>query len=332
MGLCKCPKKKVTNQFCFEHRVNVCEHCLVSSHARCIVKSYLHWLQDSDYNPVCTLCNGNLGEGDTVRLTCYDVFHWECLNKFASSLPPNTAPAGYTCPNCKVCVFPPGNLVSPVAETLKKKLMNVNWARTGLGLPLAGTPQNERLVPHAAGTGNQKGLERTQTADVRHNVPQMTTRTSTPMYEGEAPTPAFTPKEHVVEVRPEVQQAAAAASPQATYPRAEKLGTGTVSRKIFDAREHDNDASKDHDVDKYKRRGAVQWFSRWFGLRNQNRAIKEDSNSPLKRTAIIVFLIILVVITLIVMMTRVGRISAERDPLLDPMANPNIRIEDNVIE
>ena len=34
MGLCKCPKKKVTNQFCFEHRVNVCEHCLVSGHSR----------------------------------------------------------------------------------------------------------------------------------------------------------------------------------------------------------------------------------------------------------------------------------------------------------
>lgn len=32
MGLCKCPKKKVTNLFCFEHRVNVCEHCLVANH------------------------------------------------------------------------------------------------------------------------------------------------------------------------------------------------------------------------------------------------------------------------------------------------------------
>ncbi|KAK3755130.1 hypothetical protein QZH41_017504, partial [Actinostola sp. cb2023] len=37
----------------------------------CIVKSYLHWLQDSDYNPVCTLCNGTLAEGDVLRLVCY---------------------------------------------------------------------------------------------------------------------------------------------------------------------------------------------------------------------------------------------------------------------
>ena len=58
--------------------------------------------------------------------------------------------------------------------------------------------------------------------------------------------------------------------------------------------------------------------------------MKEDSNSPLKRTAIIIFLITLVVISFIVIMTRVGRISAEKDPLLDPMANPHIRIEDGI--
>ena len=34
MGLCKCPLKKVTNLFCFEHRVNVCDSCLLSNHAQ----------------------------------------------------------------------------------------------------------------------------------------------------------------------------------------------------------------------------------------------------------------------------------------------------------
>ena len=34
MGLCKCSKKKVTNQFCFEHATNVCEHCMVAEHPR----------------------------------------------------------------------------------------------------------------------------------------------------------------------------------------------------------------------------------------------------------------------------------------------------------
>ncbi|XP_033122140.1 zinc finger protein-like 1 [Anneissia japonica] len=135
MGLCKCPKRKVTNLFCFEHRVNVCEHCLVANHPRCIVKSYLHWLQDSDYDTNCTLCGQTLASEEVVRLTCHDVFHWSCLDDFAKELPSNTAPAGYTCPVCNECVFPKSNMVSPVIEALKEYLTQADWARAGLGLP-----------------------------------------------------------------------------------------------------------------------------------------------------------------------------------------------------
>ncbi|ETE62376.1 Zinc finger protein-like 1 [Ophiophagus hannah] len=137
MGLCKCPKRKVTNLFCFEHRVNVCEYCIVANHAKCIVQSYLQWLQDSDYNPNCRLCNTLLSNKETVRLVCYDLFHWSCLNEMANQLPQNTAPAGYQCPSCQGPVFPPTNLVSPVASALRDKLSTVNWARAGLRLPLS---------------------------------------------------------------------------------------------------------------------------------------------------------------------------------------------------
>ena len=41
MGLCKCPLKKVTNLFCFEHRVNVCDSCLLSNHAQVIIHSHV---------------------------------------------------------------------------------------------------------------------------------------------------------------------------------------------------------------------------------------------------------------------------------------------------
>uniref|UniRef100_A0A669QH51 Zinc finger protein-like 1 n=1 Tax=Phasianus colchicus TaxID=9054 RepID=A0A669QH51_PHACC len=34
MGLCKCPRRRVTPLFCFEHRVNVCESCMLSSHPK----------------------------------------------------------------------------------------------------------------------------------------------------------------------------------------------------------------------------------------------------------------------------------------------------------
>ena len=40
MGLCKCPQRKVTNQFCFEHRVNVCEHCMVNRHQKVSFMAY----------------------------------------------------------------------------------------------------------------------------------------------------------------------------------------------------------------------------------------------------------------------------------------------------
>ena len=65
-----------------------------------------------------------------------DLFHWVCLDKWARSMPANTAPAGYTCPTCQECVFPSDKLVSPVADALRKVLADVNWARAGLGLPL----------------------------------------------------------------------------------------------------------------------------------------------------------------------------------------------------
>lgn len=94
------------------------------------------WLHDHDYNPVCTLCAGKLDDGDCVRLTCYHMFHWICLDRYARNLPATTAPAGYTCPMCHTCIFPQPQLVSPVADVLREKLATVNWARAGLGLPL----------------------------------------------------------------------------------------------------------------------------------------------------------------------------------------------------
>lgn len=50
---------------------------------------------------------------------------------------PKTAPAGYSCPICrKMCIFPAHNQISPIADELKKRMSQVNWARAGLGLSL----------------------------------------------------------------------------------------------------------------------------------------------------------------------------------------------------
>ncbi|VDN49597.1 unnamed protein product, partial [Dibothriocephalus latus] len=135
MGLCKCERKKVTNLFCFEHRVNVCEFCLISHHPRCIVKSYLYWLKESDYSSVCAICSKPLGDessGECVRLMCLDIFHWQCLDKYASELPSTTAPAGYECPLCSQSIIPLSNQGGPLAEALRAKLSTAKWMKPNL--------------------------------------------------------------------------------------------------------------------------------------------------------------------------------------------------------
>nr|CAG4638641.1 EOG090X0ASS [Cyclestheria hislopi] len=160
MGLCKCPKRKVTNQFCFEHRVNVCEHCMVANHPKCVIQSYLLWLKDSDYNAICTLCSADLQKEECVRLICYHVFHLKCLDEHCRQYPSNTAPAGFVCPSCSGPVFPPPNLVSPVADSLRQLLQSRPWAREGLGLPLLPFEENhittETNVPQSNIENNMK--------------------------------------------------------------------------------------------------------------------------------------------------------------------------------
>lgn len=107
---------------------------------------------------------------------------------------------------------------------------------------------------------------------------------------------------------------------------------GTVARKILDSRHTDAkvEISVDHDENKYQRRGAVDWFTKWFGARRPVKQQHGDPNAPLKRTAVFVVLVLLGLITTIVILTRVGRGVAEKDPFLDPMANPNIRVHRGV--
>ncbi|XP_050311556.1 zinc finger protein-like 1 [Anthonomus grandis grandis] len=226
MGLCKCPKRRVTNQFCFEHRVCVCENCMVTNHPICVVQSYIQWLQDSDYNSICELCSKELHVEDSIRLTCYHVFHWSCLDHYSRQLPPTTAPRGYVCPSCKNPLFPAPNLISPVADVLKEKLAGVNWARAGLGLPLL---SEEREVKSMIGTTNSMPLQpsRSLTASPSHSVVNM--------------------DEH------------------GAFNRIESYHGMSANRKAFqDIRE--TKPLIDHDDDKYKRRPASEMVSTWWKI------------------------------------------------------------------
>ena len=53
---------------------------------------------------------------------------------------------------------------------------------------------------------------------------------------------------------------------------------------------------------------------------------KSDPQASMKRCAVILLLVVIAFMTLVVIFTRVGRSSANKDPFLDPLANPNIHV------
>lgn len=67
-----------------------------------------------------------------MRLICYHVLHWSCLNRHCLKYTPGTPPNAYQCPLCSKSIFPLPNNASPVAEKLRNKLESVEWGRHGL--------------------------------------------------------------------------------------------------------------------------------------------------------------------------------------------------------
>ncbi|GAB6021557.1 Zinc finger protein-like 1 [Chamberlinius hualienensis] len=339
MGLCKCPKKKVTNQFCFEHRVNVCEHCMVTNHPKCVVQSYIQWLQDSDFSPVCEICHHDLSLDECVRLVCYHVFHWSCLNHHSSSLPPNTAPAGYACPTCKAAIFPSSNLVSPIADKLMAKLLQVNWARAGIGLPLLEEtlPVSSRSAPDGSNEESFTGVpERNDQSVSVTNALDSAPRVK------DAGTPKKVASNASTSTAVNLNWSSQQSKAALTYPVSNVGYTPSLFSDVFspkrcyDAREvNDGNLSFDHDDNKYRRRSATEWFSRWFksmvpgSVIGGRRRLEGGSHRHLKRYVIMAILVVFALLTLIIIMNRYGRATADDDPFLDPMANPNIRVIDS---
>lgn len=309
MGLCKCPKRKVTNLFCFEHRVNVCEHCLVANHAKCIVQSYLQWLQDSDYNPNCRLCNAPLTTRETTRLICYDLFHWACLNEHAARLPENTAPAGYQCPNCSGPIFPPSNLAGPVASALRDKLATVNWARAGLGLPLieeAASP-----APEALSTSSFSDWT-SFSASGSPEQEEVTEFSAAPAFYSPAPRPPVSPS------RPEQHTVIHMGGP-------EPVAHGSAPRRVCDTRTDERvvGVQADCDEDKYRRRPALGWLAQ---LLRSRAGPRKRPLTLLQRAGLLLLLGLLGFLALLALLARLGRAAADSDPNLDPLLNPHIRV------
>lgn len=306
MGLCKCPRKKVTNQFCYEHRVNVCEHCMVAQHPTCIVQSYLQWLQDSDYDPICQICRKELSNGTCTRLLCYHVFHWACLDEYCKRMPKTTAPAGYGCPTCGSAVVPAGNIESPVADALNVLLKAASWANASPSIPEI---QQQKQPPGPQGDHRQASASPAKSLAQSASQPWRT----------QSVAPSTVPPQHT-SMAPEnsVNYGTTANSNM------------TSSRKIFTAAQGNFVTSApDYDEDKYKRRSGFELLSRWIKSRTiMAGSHRRDPHTFLKRWVVLSILIVLGLFTVVYFLLHWGRAAAESDPLLDPRLNPDIRVND----
>jgi hypothetical protein len=107
------------------------------------------------------------------------------------------------------------------------------------------------------------------------------------------------------------------------------LFTGVnTPRKLYDSSEYVGYAgsSRDPDENKYKRRSALEWLGRFYKNAQSSRW-RRDPGRGFKRNVMIGVLAVLATITVVVIFIQYGRSQADNDPFLDPMANPNIRIQ-----
>lgn len=294
MGLCKC--RVVTTLFCFQCKVNVCENCMVRDHKTCIVRTYLQWLQDSDFDASCRLCRLPLANGEqTVRLKCLDVFHWRCLCEQAAKLPPHTAPAGHVCAVCEDKIVPDLHAAGPIADQLRSFLATVKWSGLMLQPPAVNTA--------AFNTPSALALE---------------SNTAPPMYTGsqQQPPPQKSPSQAGLATPTNV------ASGIRMTANARKNLTQPTDDVVLEM-------GADADDNKYAKRPVSERIARAVSNQmasTQGSASEEDERtSGLKKTAVILLLIILAAVFILESLSRV-RPSGNQDLLLDPNLNPNIRV------
>lgn len=336
MGICKC--RVVTALFCFQHRVNVCEQCMMREHNTCIVKTYQQWLLDNDFDPTCKLCREPLNNGsEVVRLLCHDVVHGRCLNDFVvRTFGPDTAPAGYTCPVCSgKSVVPPDNNMSPVAIALRNFVTSAPWAALhSVATRTLPEPALADLASAAADNDDDVEDDHGHGHDHDHEHAEPTHRAA-PQWTASAASPAGTlfaspasASAASSSLSSSTTTTAAAAIVQAAMPpsRRPPVAVAAADSGLMSRRGPANTAINMPDEgDKYARRPANAWFAQLVGNRVPVSR-PQDTHASFKRGAIMLLLLVIVIITLIEVLTR-ARPSGEGNELLDEHRNPFVRTE-----
>nr|XP_027234037.1 zinc finger protein-like 1 [Penaeus vannamei] len=279
--------------------------------------------------------HGNLS---VYSLLCAaDVFHKECLNDWASRMAPNTAPAGYKCPVCSSPVFPAPNLVSPVADRLREMISIYPWAQTGLGLPLIKETQNEGAYHQDWSVVNGSVTSESENQDSVIVDPSLLASTK-PKAE------TFRPQTQIHSQGLSSNTSTVSGSSNSSV-RVTSMEDPLVTPSQYRGEGHHNnlssvrkgsssetrllfntDGDADDEENKYKRRSAIEWFSRWW--RTMSRPSSRHHQRLLGGSRrMVMILVLLAGATLLVILSYFSHGASDDDPLLDPFNNPNIRIE-----
>jgi len=228
MGICVCRKR--TDLFCFLHHKPVCSSCILS-HEQCLVKTYLEWLQDSDYDPpTCVGCKQLFSNThDTLRFMCLHQLHKECVAMRASTFSSNTPINQITCPACEKALVPPPEVVEPLAVNIREQLRPLAWVHARGSIP-------PETVPESIHTAKPS----TPTPTPTPNVPDQKVTTPQSSLTPTPPTPS-----------------AAATPPSST--------TATTNlqpyyRKQLQQQQQPSQLDEDEE-DKYRKRGIVDIFT-----------------------------------------------------------------------
>jgi len=92
-------------------------------------------LEDSEFDsPACGICRGEVTNENVLRLQCFHLFHPECVDIHASSLPANAPPESFTCSVCNTPVIPPATTENNGLITeLLRHLRKSPWTASRLG-------------------------------------------------------------------------------------------------------------------------------------------------------------------------------------------------------
>ncbi|CAG2172329.1 unnamed protein product, partial [Oppiella nova] len=235
-----------------------------------------------------------------------DIYHVSCLNRLANELPPNTAPAGYTCPSCHKPIFPAQAVAnSPVVSALRRTLADEGWARIGLGMPLIDSSDASYSELNHSSLSMDQSLD---TSLTHSSVPQVIHHN-----------PNTNSSNVPIAVNNVVNNYINTSD--STY----SMTSTTRTNKSYD-----NGSRKsllDIDDDKYRRKSPMEFLSRWL---RSHSTFTNRRNMPAftyRRLIIVAILVFIGICTLIHYFLKFGRESADSDPLLDPRFNPNIRNE-----